>query len=206
MAHRADDAVTNPAPVQSIALATPLPRRFWAFLAILLVFTLGNSTDAFLLLRASDLGVPASLVPILWAMLHVVKSAASTPGGALSDRVGRRPLLVVGWLLYAVVYLGFARAGVAWQVWALFAVYGLHFGLTEGAEKALVADLVPASRRGTAFGWYNLAIGLAALPASLLFGLVWTRYGAPTAFAMGSALALVAAVGVMVVLPRRVVA
>ena len=136
-------------------------------------------------------------------MLHVVKSAASTPGGALSDRVGRRPLLIAGWLLYAAVYLGFARAGVAWQAWALFAVYGVHFGLTEGAEKALVADLVPASRRGTAFGWYNLAIGLAALPASLLFGVVWTRYGAPAAFRMGSLLALAAALGVVIVLREK---
>ena len=198
-----DDAVTNPAPVQSPALARPLPRRFWAFLGILLVFTLGNSTDAFLLLRASQLGVAAPLVPILWAMLHVVKSAASTPGGALSDRVGRRPLLVAGWLLYAAVYFGFARAGASWQAWALFAAYGVHFGLVEGAEKALVADLVPADRRGTAFGWYNLALGLAALPASLLFGVVWTRWGAPSAFLLGGALALVAAVGVLVALPRE---
>ena len=206
IARDSDDAVTNPASVQSPALAEPLPRRFWAFLGVLLVFTLGNSTDAFLLLRASQLGVPAALVPILWAMLHVVKSGSSVPGGVLSDRVGRRPLLVVGWLLYAAVYLGFARAGATWQAWALFAVYGLHFGLTEGAEKALVADLVPATRRGTAFGWYNLAIGLAALPASLLFGLVWTRWGAPVAFVMGSALALVAAIGAVAVAPRRAIA
>jgi MFS family permease len=206
IARDTEDAVTTPARVQSPPLDAPLPQRFWAFLGILLVFTLGNSTDAFLLLRASQLGVPAALVPVLWAMLHVVKSAASTPGGALSDRVGRRPLLVAGWVLYAVVYLGFARAGAAWQAWALFAVYGVHFGLTEGAEKALVADLVPAARRGTAFGWYNLAIGLAALPASLLFGVVWTRLGAPAAFTMGSALALAAALGVVFVLPRRGIA
>jgi MFS-type transporter involved in bile tolerance (Atg22 family) len=102
------------------------------------------------------------------------------------------------------VYFGFGRAATAWQAWALFGVYGVFFGLTEGTEKALVADLVPAARRGTAFGWYNLAIGLAALPASLLFGLVWTRWGAPAAFAMGATLALAAAAGVMLVLPRRV--
>jgi MFS family permease len=206
IAGASDDAVTNPAPRQSSTLGNSLPRRFWAFLAVLLVFTLGNSTDAFLLLRATQLGVAAPLIPILWALLHVVKSAASTPGGALSDRVGRRPLLVAGWLLFALVYLGFARAGVAWHAWALFALYGVHFGLVEGAEKALVADLVPADRRGTAFGWYNLAIGLAALPASVLFGIVWTRFGAPTAFGMGSVLALVAAAGVFVVLPRRAAA
>jgi MFS family permease len=195
------------APLAPSALAQPLPGRFWAFLGVLLVFTLGNSTDAFLLLRAADLGVPAALVPIVWALLHVVKSAASTPGGALSDRVGRRPLLIAGWLLYAAVYFGFARATTQWHAWALFAAYGVHFGLTEGAEKALVADLVPAARRGAAFGWYNLALGLAALPASLLFGVVWTRAGAPTAFLMGGALSLAAAAGAaLVVAPRRATA
>ena len=185
------------------AVGAPLPRRFWLLLGVLLVFTLGNSTDAFLLLRATQLGVPAALLPILWAALHVVKSAASTPGGALSDRVGRRPLLVAGWLLYAAVYLGFAHATRAWHAWALFALYGVHFGLTEGTEKALVADLVGPTRRGTAFGWYNLTIGLAALPASALFGLVWTHSGAGAAFTMGAALALAAAIGVSFVLPRR---
>jgi MFS family permease len=130
-------------------------------------------------------------------VLHVVKSASSTPGGALSDRLGRRPLIVAGWALYALVYLGFARAAAEWHAWALFAVYGVFFGLTEGSEKALVADLVHGARRGTAFGWYNLAIGLAALPASLLFGLVWDRRGAPAAFALGAALAVAAALVLM---------
>ena len=177
----------NPVPV------APRDRRFPAYLAAVLLFTLGNSTDAFLLLRAAQLGVPAALVPLLWSMLHVVKSAASAPGGALSDRLGRRPLIVAGWLLYAAVYLGFAGARSGWQAWALFAVYGVHFGLVEGAERALVADLVAARRRGAAFGWYNLAVGAGALPASLLFGVVWQRFGAPAAFVMGASFALAAA-------------
>jgi MFS family permease len=194
-----------PKPVQAshgggVDLTQPLGRGFWSVLGVLFVFTLGNSTDAFLLLRAAQLGVPVALAPILWAALHVVKSASSTPGGALSDRIGRRPTLVMGWMLYALVYLGFARATIAWQAWALFGVYGLFFGLTEGAERALIADLVGAERRGTAFGWYNLAIGLGALPASVLFGLVWDRAGAPAAFSMGAALAMVAAVGLTVVM------
>ena len=168
-----------------------------------MLFTLGNSTDAFLLLRANQLGVAPALIPILWAMLHVVKSASSTPGGALSDRLGRRPLIVAGWLLYAAVYFAFGRAAATWQAWALFAVYGLYFGLTEGVEKALVADLVPADRRGAAFGWYNLAIGLAALPASLLFGALWDRWGSAAAFDAGALLALAAALGMAVVAPRR---
>lgn len=181
----------------------PLGKRFWAFLAVLLVFTLGNSTDAFLLLRARDLGIDAALIPILWALLHVVKSLSSTPGGALSDRLGRKPLLVAGWILYAAVYFALARADAAWQAWALFAVYGIYFGLTEGVEKALVADLVPADRRGAAFGWYNLALGIAALPASLLFGAIWDRAGAPVAFGFGAAMALIAAVGIAFVAPSR---
>ena len=173
--------------------------RFWAFLVVLFLFTLGNSTDAFLLLRASDLGVAPALVPILWAMLHVVKALSSTPGGALSDRLGRKPLLIAGWLIYAAVYFLLGRAGAEWQVWALFAVYGIYFGLTEGVEKALVADLVPADRRGAAFGWYNLALGLGALPASLIFGAIWDRWGATAAFTFGAAMALAAAVGIALV-------
>jgi MFS family permease len=183
-------------------LRQPLGSRFWRVLAVIFVFTLGNSTDAFLLLRANQLGVAVALAPILWAALHVVKSASSTPGGALSDRIGRRPTLIVGWLLYAAVYFGFALASTRWQAWALFGVYGIYFGLTEGAERALVADLVVPERRGTAFGWYNLAIGLGALPASLLFGWVWDRAGAARAFEMGASFALVAAIG-LVVATRR---
>jgi MFS family permease len=177
-------------------LATPLGARFWSFLGAVALFTLGNSTDAFLLLRATDLGVPVAAVPLLWAAFHVVKSAASTPGGALSDRLGRRPL-------YAAVYFAFGRASAAWHAWALFGAYGVFFGLTEGAEKALVADLVPAARRGAAFGWYNLAVGLVALPASLLFGLVWQRFGATRAFEMGAALALAATVALVAALSGR---
>jgi len=178
-------------------LSQPLGSAFWRVLAVIFLFTLGNSTDAFLLLRANQLGVPVALAPILWAALHVVKTAASTPGGTLSDRIGRRPTLIMGWMLYAAVYLGFARASVAWHAWALFAVYGVFFGLTEGSERALIADLVGPERRGTAFGWYNLAIGLGALPASLLFGFVWDRAGPGTAFVMGASLALAAALGLI---------
>jgi MFS family permease len=178
-----------------------LGRRFWAFLGVLFLFTLGNSTDAFLLLRAADLGVSTALVPILWALLHVVKSLSSTPGGALSDRIGRKPLLVAGWLVYAAVYLALGQARQQWHAWALFAVYGLYFGLTEGVEKAFVADLVPADRRGAAFGWYNLALGLGALPASLIFGALWDKAGPATAFGFGASMALLAAIGIAFVAP-----
>lgn len=176
--------------------------RFWAVLGVIVIFTLGNSTDAFLLLRAADIGVPIAQIPLLWALLHVVKSASSTPGGGLSDRIGRRPLLVMGWLLFAAVYFAFGRATAVWHIWALFAVYGVYFGLTEGTEKALVADLVPASARGTAFGGYNLAISLGALPASVIFGLWWDRVGPRAAFDFGATMAVIAAVAVVFVMPR----
>jgi MFS family permease len=184
---------------KGLDLRRPMGARFWQVLGVIFLFTLGNSTDAFLLLRANQLGVPVALAPILWAALHVVKTASNVPGGVLSDRVGRRPTLIAGWLLYALVYFGFARAGTAWQAWALFAGYGLYFGLTEGSERALVADMVPLESRGTAYGWYNLAIGLGALPASLLFGFVWDRAGAPVAFVMGASLALAAAAAMTLV-------
>jgi MFS family permease len=168
---------------------------------VLLLFTLGNSTDAFLLLRATELGVGAALLPVLWAMLHLVKSLSSAPGGILSDRRGRKPVIVAGWMVYAVVYLMFGHASDAWHVWVLFAIYGLYFGLTEGVERALVADLVPAARRGAAFGWYNLAIGLGALPASVIFGAIYDRFGALTAFTVGAAAAMLASVGLWIVVP-----
>lgn len=179
-----------------------LGRTFWWYLAVLLVFTLGNSTDAFLLLRAADLGVPVALAPVLWAMLHVVKSASNVPGGALSDRLGRRPLIIGGWVLYALVYVGFALASEPWHAWTLFAVYGVYFGMTEGVEKAFVADLVRADVRGAAFGWYNLAIGVGALPASLIFGAVWEAVGPAAAFLLGASLAVVAALGLGLVTKR----
>ena len=193
-------ASTAPVPeADPAASPAPLPRSFWLTMLPILVFTLGNSTDAFLLLRASQLGVPTALIPLLWVLLHLVKSASSTPAGALSDRVGRRPLIVAGWLLYAAVYGGFSLATDPWHAWALFGVYGVVFGLSEGTEKALVADLVPARRRGTAFGWYQATVGVAALPASIVFGTVWDRHGSPAAFAMGAVLAVAAALIMSVV-------
>lgn len=175
--------------------------HFWAYLVVVLLFTLGNSTDAFLLLRANQLGVPVALAPILWALLNFVKAATGTYGGQLSDTFGRKPLIVGGWLLYAAVYFAFARAGAPWHAWVLFAVYGIFYGMTEGTEKALVADIVPKLRRGAAFGWYNLAIGLGALPASLIFGWIWDRSGSPSAFVFGATLALVAAILMALVAP-----
>jgi MFS family permease len=195
----ARDSAPDSAPGQR--QAPPLGGRFWGLFAILAVFTLGNSSDTFLLLRATQVGVAAVLVPVLWALLNLVKAIFNVPGGALSDRFGRRPLLAAGWLIYGCVYLGFGFATAAWQMWALFAAYGLYFGATEGVQSALVADAVPAERRGTAYGFYNLAIGIAALPASLIFGFLLDRAGARTAFTFGAAMALAAAVAICFVAP-----
>ncbi|MFQ5479581.1 MAG: MFS transporter [Candidatus Krumholzibacteriia bacterium] len=182
---------------------TPLnPGTGWARLGpdfkrlvlALIIFTLGNSTDAFLLLRLAGQGVRPGSVAVLWSLHHVVRMVATWGGGRLSDRTGRRGMVLSGWLLYAAVYLGFAvvesRAGLI----AVFLAYGLYFGLTEPAEKAWVADLVPKEWRGSAFGYYHGAVGVAALPASLAFGLLWQRWGAGAAFGTGAGLAAVAAV------------
>ncbi len=165
---------------------------FRKYLGIILVFALGNSTDAFLLLRAQQLGVPVTLLPTIWVVLHIVKMGFSIPGGIVSDRIGRKKVIIAGWFVYALVYAGFGLASQHWHAWALFALYGIYFGLTEGVEKALVADFAPSYLRGSAFGLYHLTVGIGAFPASLLFGLVWEKLGSTAAFGMGAALALLA--------------
>jgi MFS family permease len=176
----------------------PFSRRFKAFLLVLAVFALGNSSDAFLLLRAKELGVSVASIPLLWIVFHAVKSFSSTPGGVLSDRFGRPRIVAAGWVVYALVYLGFSAASTALHAWVLFAVYGLYFGLTEGVERAFVADLVLAELRGTAFGVYHLVLGLVALPSSLLAGFLWKQYSSTVALGTGAALAFAAAL----LLPR----
>ena len=171
-----------------------LPARLYAVLAAILLFSLGNSADAFLLLRLTDALGAATYVPLLWGMLHVVKASLSTWGGALSDHIGRKRVIVIGWGIYALVYVGFATATSAVTFVTWFLLYGVYFALTEGAEKALVADLTPAQRHGTAFGAYNAALGGGTLVASVLFGFLYERFSPATAFTTGAALAGVAAV------------
>ena len=199
--HALAASATKKAGVPSLDVS--LGRAFWTFLASVLLFTLGNSTDAFLILRANQLGVSVALIPLLWAALHVVKSAASVPGGALSDRFGRKPLILAGWAVYAAVYIGFGRATETWHAWALFLAYGTFFGLTEGTQAALIADLVGQARRGTAYGWYYLAVGIGALPASVLFGLIWDRVSPRAAFDVGAGLAFAAALVLLAVRPQK---
>lgn len=162
---------------------------FRRLLLALVVFTLGNSTDAFLLLRLRAAGFGVEILALLWSLHHVVKMTASYAGGRASDRFSRRALLIAGWLLYVAVYLAFAAVSSPAGLVTVFIIYGLTFGVTEPVQKAWAADLVPAARRGAAFGWMQGAVGLASLPASLLFGAIWWAAGSAAAFASGAGLA-----------------
>jgi MFS family permease len=177
-----------------------LPKRFWGLMGILLLFSLGNSADAFLLLRLSDVLGNAAYIPLLWASIHIVKAGLSVYGGSLSDRIGRKRVIAAGWMIYAVVYVGFAVTASAAGLIAWFLLYGTYFGLAEGSEKALVADLTPAALRGSAFGFYNAALGVGTLSASILFGFLYERFGPGTAFGTGAVLAAAATV-LLAVLP-----
>jgi len=185
-------------PPKAVRVGLPPAPGFRRLLVAVVTFTLGNSSDAFLLWRAREVGVAVALTPILWALLHLVRSATATWGGRLSDRRGRSFTIAAGWIVYALTYAGFAGCNRTWQVWALFTVYGAYYGLTEGAQKAMVVDLVPSEWQGRALGAFQMAVGLAALPASAAFGLLYRAWGAPAAFGAGAVLALAATV----VLPR----
>jgi MFS family permease len=172
-------------------------RGYMVFLFAVIIFTLGNSTDAFLLLKARDMGIAIAMLPIIWVVLHISKAIFSVPGGWLSDRIGRKPVIIAGWIVYGLVYLGFAFASTKLSIWLLFFSYGLFFGLCEGTEKAFVADLVEGENHGGAYGLYNMAIGIAAFPASVIFGIVWEKIGSHSAFIMGAAFAVVASIILM---------
>ncbi len=193
------DVPPNHQATQSLRLQwRGLDRRFRLFLIVVVIFTLGNSADAFIILRGQERGLSVIAVMGMLLTFNAVYSALSSPLGTLSDRVGRTRLMVGGWLAYGLIYLGFAAARTGGQVWLLFGLYGLYYAATEGTAKALVADLVPQEQRGTAYGLYHAAVGLSALPASLIAGLLWQGVGAwhgfgPAApFLFGALLALLA--------------
>jgi MFS family permease len=188
-------------PPAALTAGGPLEPGLARYLGVLAVFTLGNSSDAFLLLRAQEAGIALAAIPALWALHHLVKAAASTWAGALSDRVERRLVILLGWSVYALAYAGFALASSPPAVAGLFAFYGLFHALTEGAERALVADLAGEASRGRAFGLFHAVTGVALLPASLLTGLLWQRFGAAAALGTGAALAALAAVGLLLLVP-----
>jgi MFS family permease len=181
-------ATTTPKEKLELTLR-PFDWNFRLYLLALIVFTLGNSSDLFLLERSRELGVEVVLLPVLWSVFHVLKSAGNWLLGKAVDRVGPRPLLLLGWLVYALVYLAFGVATTAWEVWVYFLGYALFYALSEPAEKTLVAQLTGREHRGLAYGWFNFALGIATLPASVLFGLIYEEYGALAAFSWSAALA-----------------
>lgn len=171
----------------------PFDASFRRYLLALAIFTLGNSNDAFLLLRAAELGVPDYQIPLLWFAFHIAKSVGNMIAGGWVDHFGARPLIFAGWLVYGIVYLMFGLAQQTWHVWGLFLIYAVYFALAEPAEKTLVTVLSGGKRKGLAFGWFNFTMGIVILPSNLLFGLLYDRFGAWPAFSLGAGLAVAAA-------------
>lgn len=171
--------------------------RFKLFLAIMAVFTLGNSSDFFIILRAQNLGSSVLYVTLMLVLFNLTYALTSLPAGVLSDRLGRRRVIAVGWSIYALVYLGFALASSLWQVWLLFACYGVYYGVVAGVGRAFVADLVPEEKQGTTYGLYQGVIGVTLLPASLIASWLWQAYNSATPFFFGAALAFLVMVGTM---------
>ena len=187
----------NPSQVPLLSMKG-MDKRFKIFLGTVVLFTLGNSSDSFIILRGQERGLSLLQIMAMLMTFNLLYALFSGPLGALSDRIGRRKLIIGGWLTYGLVYLGFALSQTGWQVWMLFGFYGLYYAATEGTAKALIADLVPAERRGTAYGLFNAAVGLMALPASAIAGLLWqgafgwSGFGASAPFFFGASLALLA--------------
>ena len=185
-----------------------LGKPFLVFMCIVGLFDLGNSSDAFLVLRGQERGLSVMGVLGMLITFNLVYTLISAPAGSLSDRIGRRTLIVGGWVVYALIYLGFALAGKGWHIWALYTVYGLYYGLAYGTTKAMVADIVPANLRGTAYGTYNAVLGILDFPASVIAGVLWQGvggwggFGAPAPFFFGALLALLAAIAMWLWRPQ----
>jgi MFS family permease len=177
--------------------------RFKLFLVVMGIFSLGNSSDFFIILRAQDLGSSVLYITIMLVLFNLTYALVSTPAGILSDKIGRRRVIILGWFIYAIVYLGFALSNSVWITWVLFAAYGVYYGVAEGAAKAFVADLVPADRRGTAYGYYNGVVGIMLLPASVLAGLFWDKISPATPFYLGAGLAFIAMLGLMTLVKEK---
>jgi MFS family permease len=170
-----------------------LPARFYLFLAVIALFTIGNSSDAFLILRAQNVGVTLLAIPLVYALFNFVYASASVPLGSLSDRIGREKVIILGWVAYAIAYVGFALAKTSLEIWIIFAFYGLYYATTEGVAKAFVADIVGPSHRGRAYGVYNMTVGILALPASVIAGFLWDTISPAAPFYFGAILSAVAA-------------
>ena len=185
-----------------------LGKPFMVFMIIVGIFDLGNSSDAFLVLRAQERGLNVLGVLGMLITFNLVYTVVSAPAGSLSDKIGRRKLIIGGWLVYSIIYFGFALAKTGWQVWALYAVYGLYYGLAYGTTKALIADLVPETLRGTAYGTYNAILGILDFPASLIAGILWegvggwSGFGASAPFLFGAILSLIATLLMIIWMPK----
>ena len=176
---------------------TGFDSRFKIFLGIMFLFTLGNSSDAFLILRAQNLGNCVLYIILMLVIFNLVYAAISMPAGVLSDKVGRRRIIVLGWFIYALTYLGFAVSSASWQVWILFALYGIYYGLAEGVTRAFVADLVPEEKRGIAYGLFHGVVGITLLPASIIAGWLWQTISPAAPFYFGAGLASLAMFGLL---------
>ena len=188
--------------VKRKGLLSGMDRRFKIFLGIMVVFTLGNSSDAFLILRAQNLGNSVLYILLMLVLFNFVYAAISTPAGILSDRLGRKKVILVGWSIYALTYLGFALAPpeASWQLWLLFASYGVYYGLAEGVSRAFIADLVPTEKRGTAYGLFHGVVGVTLLPASLIAGWLWQTVNPAAPFLFGAGMAFLAMIGLLVLI------
>jgi MFS family permease len=181
------------------------PKKFYVFLGIVFVFTMGNSTDALLLVKASDLGIEAAYIPIIYLIFNAVSVLFSVPAGAISDKIGREKLIIFGYLLYSLIYFGFGWTNSEIMLVALFAFYGLYSAATDGVQKALVSDLIDKNKRGTGLGIYNSIVGMTLLPASVIAGLLYDKVNNSAPFYYGSGLALIAAVFMMIFYRRGLV-
>jgi MFS family permease len=183
---------------EAAGLTSPLPKRFFIFLAIVLLFSIGNSSDTFLILRSQNLGVSLLGIPLVYALFNAVYASASIPLGSLSDKIGREKVILVGWITYALSYLGFALANKSYQAWLLFALYGIYYATTEGVVKAYIADQVASGHRGRAYGLYNSLVGLITLPASFIAGLLWDKISPAAPFYFAAAIAVLACVFLLI--------
>jgi len=174
-----------------------LPKSFYLFLGIMILFTLCNSSDAFLILRARNLGATLLEIPLIIALFNLIYAGAAVPFGSLSDRIGRIPTMIIGWIAYALVYLGFALARNQISVWFLYALYGIYYATSEGVAKALLADMVTSDHRGRAYGMYGTTIGIATLPASFFAGFLWDTFGPRAPFYFGAAMACMSVIFLM---------
>jgi MFS family permease len=202
-----DVPISNGHAVPKFALRS-LGKPFIIFMVIVSIFDIGNSSDAFLILRAQERGLSVIGILAMLIVFNLIYALVSTPAGSLSDRVGRRRMILFGWLAYALIYFGFGLAKTGWQVWLLYVIYGLYYGLAFGSTKAMIADLVPEALRGTAYGTYNAVMGILDLPASVIAGVLWqgmggwSGFGASAPFVFGGSMALIATLLMILWMPR----